>query len=85
MTDINKIELYAWIGEDEYGGGEIGIKQAQIPAGIIPIVSTKLSKVNQEFIKEAMNVQGKTFKKRIMLCKFVFEEVILEVGDTEQT
>jgi len=84
MPDIESMELYAWVGEDEWGSGELGIKQARVPAGMIPIVSTKLSKINQEYIKEAMDVQGKNFDKKIMLCKFKFEEVILEVGDTEQ-
>jgi len=84
MDNFESIKLYAWIGEDEWGNGEIGIKQARVPAGIIPIVSTKLNKVNQNYIIEAMNIQGKNFDKKIMLCEFHFERVVLEVGDTEQ-
>jgi hypothetical protein len=80
MNELKKIELFAWLGEDEMGSGEIGIKQAMVPAGMIPIVSTNCQKVDRDFIKQQMDMQGKRFGKKIRLCKFVFEEVIVEVG-----
>ena len=81
MANVESVKLYAWVGEDECGSGEIGIKQARVPAGMIPIVSTKLNKVDQQYIQEAMDVMGKNFDNKIMLCEFTFKKVIIEVGN----
>ena len=35
----DSVELLAWIGEDEMDFGKIGIKQAHVPAGCIPIIA----------------------------------------------
>jgi hypothetical protein len=82
MEDVKAVELFAWVGEDELGSGIIGIKQAVVPAGTIPIVATTLEKVNQEYISQAMDAMGKLYGKKIMLCKFKFDAVISEVGTT---
>ena len=41
MSDerIETMVLYAWVGEDELGSGEMGIKQAIVPAGNVPLVA----------------------------------------------
>jgi hypothetical protein len=39
MSDLKDIELFVWLGEDEEGSGEIGLKQALVPARLIPMVS----------------------------------------------
>ena len=78
--DLKAIELFAWVGEDELGSGEIGLKQAVVPAGIIPIVATKQHKVGQDYIRKQMDAQGKAFGKRIVLCRFKFDGVVEEVG-----
>lgn len=78
---LEDIHLFAWLGEDEFESGEIGLKQALVPAGMIPMVSTKLAKMDQNYIKEQMDKQSKAYGKKIKLCKFKFEEVILEVGE----
>jgi len=80
IEKIKKLSMYAWIGEDENGSGEIGIKQALVPAGMIPIAGIHLNKIGQQYIKEAMDIQGKTYGKKICLCKFQFEEIVCEVG-----
>ena len=33
------LTIYAWVGEDEYGSGRVGLKQGVVPAGIIPLVA----------------------------------------------
>lgn len=33
------LAIYAWVGEDEYGSGKVGIKQGMVPAGIIPLAA----------------------------------------------
>lgn len=84
MADVTSVELFAWVGEDELGSGVIGIKQAVVPAGTIPIVATTLEKVNQEYITRAMDAMGKVYGKKIMLCKFKFDSIIDEVGSAEK-
>ena len=79
---LENIELFAWVGEDELGSGEIGLKQAYVPAGMIPMVSIKKEKMEQRFIIEQLNEQGKQFGKKISLCRFKFDGVITEVGTT---
>jgi hypothetical protein len=83
MPELESIELFAWMGKDELGSGEIGIKQALCPAGMIPMVSINKDKMLQGYIKNQMNIQGKHYKKKIKLCRFKFEEVIIEVGDSD--
>ncbi len=41
-------ECYAWIGEDEYGSGEVGIKGGLTKAGYIPLVSIHRRKLESE-------------------------------------
>ena len=77
---IEDLELFAWVGEDELGSGDIGIKQAQVPAGMIPMVAIKLSKMDQDFIRAQMDKQGKAYQKKIMLCRFKFDGIVREVG-----
>lgn len=77
---LNEIELYAWLGEDERGSGEIGLKQAMCPAGCIPMVAVKLPKMQQDYIRKQLDSQGKAFGKCITLCRFKFDDVVEEVG-----
>jgi len=68
IKKIKELSMYAWIGEDENGSGEIGVKQALVPAGMIPIAGIDINKIGQQYIKEAMDNQGKAFGKK----KFVY-------------
>lgn len=56
---VQKLELFAWVGEDDQADrskrtGEIGIKQAMCPAGYIPIVAVNRAKV--ELFTEGMEM-----------------------------
>jgi len=79
--DLKAIELYAWVGEDEMGSGEIGLKQAVVPAGLIPMVATKQDKIGQDSIRKQLDYLGKVYGKRIALCRFKFYGVVEEVGE----
>lgn len=74
---MDKIDLYAWIGEDELGTGVTGLKQAVVPAGVIPMVATNLEKMNQEYIVKQLQNQSNMFGKKIRLCKFVLQEDVI--------
>jgi hypothetical protein len=78
-SDYREIELYAWLGLDEFGAGVVGIKQAFAPAGFIPMVAVERAKMEQELIRKGLTLQAKLFGNTIRLCRFVFAEVIEEV------
>ena len=78
--DLKSVELFAWVGEDELGSGEIGLKQARCPSGVIPMVATKQTKMGQEYIRDQMARLSKEYGKRIVLARFKFDGVVEEVG-----
>jgi hypothetical protein len=71
---IQQIELYAWVGEDELGGGEIGLKQGLVPAGCIPLVAIRRDRMEHERIVAQLRHQALRYQVAIRLCKFVFQE-----------
>lgn len=64
------MKIYAWIGEDELGSGVVGIKQANVPAGFIPLVSIHREKLDRDYIKEQLQVQATVYGKTIRLAEF---------------
>lgn len=78
---LEEMELFAWMGEDELGSGEIGIKQGFVPAGMIPLVSIKKEKINTSNIRNGLAVQSCIYGKKIKLCRFKFIEVVESVGN----
>jgi hypothetical protein len=69
------MRLWAWVGEDELGSKEFGLKQAIVPAGCIPLVACKQSKVDTTQIKLQLHRQARQFRKTISLVRFKFERV----------
>lgn len=82
--EIKQLVIYAWIGKDEFGSGKLGIKQARVPKGIIPIAGLDYEKITRKEIIEQLDIQGKRFNKKIRLCKFTFETILEEVGGSEE-
>lgn len=75
-TPLEDLQLYAWVGEDELGSGQLDIKQARVPAGVIPIVGIDRKKM--ERVWPQMESQARHWGKRIRLCRFILVEVIRE-------
>jgi hypothetical protein len=67
---LDDVRLYAWVGEDECGSGKIGLKQAIVPAGVIPIVAVDLEKVDRGFIVDQMQRQVDEYGKTIYLVEY---------------
>jgi hypothetical protein len=81
---VENMTLYAWVGEDELGSGEVGLKQALCPAGLIPMVACKTGKMDQEYIVQQMQRQATTCGKVIRLCRFEFVgEVIILLPEAQ--
>lgn len=76
--NVKEVILYAWVGEDEFGSGEVGLKQAQVPAGRIPLVAIDGDKLNRPYVLEQLQKLANIYGKTLRLCKFSFvEEVII--------
>jgi hypothetical protein len=71
--------IYAWVGEDEHGSGEVGLKQAMTPAGMIPLAAVNLEKMDQDYLQQALQQQATTYGKTIRLVRFRFEEVEVQL------
>jgi hypothetical protein len=73
-------DLVAWIGEDEFGSGKIGIKQGLVPAGAIPIVAVldDKHKIAGQHVVTQMQLQADVHKKVIRLVRYeAVEELIV--------
>lgn len=73
---LARVELFAYLGEDEFGSKEIGLKQARVPAGVIPMVAVNRDKMEKHFAQ--LEAQAAAFGKRIYLCRFQLVEVLRE-------
>jgi hypothetical protein len=74
---VDGLELYAYVGEDELGSGEVGLKQGLTPVGLIPLVATKREKLDRDVLLAQMQRQSNSGGKTIRLVRFVpVEEVI---------
>jgi len=71
------LELFAWVGEDELGSGEIGLKQAVVPAGRVALVATRQDKMMGSQIPQQLQQQATNHGKTIRLCRFVFVEELV--------
>ena len=82
---VQDVFLFAWVGEDELGSGEIGLKQGMVPAGMIPLVSVNQSKMVTAGLLGQLQRQADEYGKTIQLCRFVFSEVMVELVPGKQT
>lgn len=77
--NVKNLELYAWVGEDEFGSGEIGIKQALVPAGCIPLVAIKKDSMDSAYIIQQLQKQAGMYNKNIRLIKLSFVEELITI------
>lgn len=76
MTE-NYPDLLAWMGEDELGSGKIGIKQASVPAGIIPMVAVESHRDRMEKVTPQMRQQARQWGVTIRLVRYVAVEELV--------
>lgn len=78
---VEELELIAWVGEDELGSGKIGIKQAMVPAGMIPLaaIGDHWDRLTSNNVLQGLQAQANHFGKTIRLCRFRFvaEEITI--------
>lgn len=71
------MELFAWIGEDEFGSGRIGLKQGRVPAGMIPLVVMDYDRAKIERLKQDLQKQADYYGVTIRLARFAFVDDVL--------
>lgn len=79
-------DLYAYVGEDELGSGRVGLKQADMPAGRIPlvVVADDLYKiVRAHHLPAQLQMQANAYKKPIRLVRYVALETIAVINPRE--
>jgi hypothetical protein len=76
--------LYAWIGEDEFGSGVVGLKRALVPAGDIPLVATTRAKMDTHEITAQLQRQADRYGKTISLARFVVVETLVALKPRPQ-
>lgn len=72
-----RMQLYAWVGEDELGSGQMGIKQGVVPAGCVPLVSIDPDKLLK--LRGQLQEQANRYGKTIRLCRYKFVEEVIKV------
>jgi hypothetical protein len=76
--DVSKVELYAWVGEDELANdGKLVLKQTKTPGGSIPLVATNEAQLLGNKVPQSLQLQATIFNKPVMLCRFVFAEELV--------
>ena len=76
---IDGLELYAYVGEDEHGSGEVGLKAGVARAGVIPLVATKREKLDRDEFREQLQAQADAFGKTIRLVRWAPVEQVLVI------
>lgn len=79
-----RLAIYAWVGEDENGSGKIGLKQALVPAGMIPLVAMDYHLDRLAKLKPEMERQAAKYGKKIRLVKFEATEIVAETMEGEK-
>lgn len=69
-------ELFAYLGVDELGDFGVVVKNARVPAGVLPLASTQAWKLERDFIRAQLENQAVISNKKIYFCRFQFDGVI---------
>ena len=77
--EVEEFTVYAWVGRDEFGPGLFGLKQGNVPAGTIPMVSVDQAKLDKYWPQAER--QAAAFDQRIYLVKLTFAEVVRETKE----
>jgi hypothetical protein len=80
MTAMTKLVIYAWVGEDEFGSGKVGIKQGVVPAGTIPLASMDLQKLSMPYLVEQMQVIVNQYQTPRRLVRFVEDQTVVTMS-----
>lgn len=69
-------QVFAWMGDDEFRRQGVGLKQAVVPAGLVPLVSVRQDKLARPEIRQQLQEQANAYNTTIKLVRFVGVEVL---------
>lgn len=81
IRQLEDVELYAWVGDDELGDGGIGLKQGFTRCGLIPLVAVRKDRMDSADLVEQLREGAKQYKTPKYLCRFTFDRVEMAVGE----
>lgn len=79
------MDIYAWIGEDEFpapnGPQRIGLKQAVVPAGTIPLAAMDFDehKLRRAELVAQLQAQANRYGRVIRLARFTYVEDVIAI------
>ena len=76
---LEDVRLFAWLSEDQLGSGEVGLKQALTPAGMIPLVAVAEDKMRQGYIVDQLMAMANRYDKPISLVQYRMERVLIRL------
>lgn len=76
LPNLTGVQLWAWMGEDEYGSGDVGLKQADTPAGLIPLAAVAREKIDRTYLIAQLQEQVDHFQKTIVLVECAVVKVV---------
>lgn len=72
------MKLFAWVGEDEFGSGVVGLKAARVPAGIIPLVVIERDRHKLEGPEVVAQLQAQATRYGVTITFVEFEDVSVQ-------
>lgn len=72
------MKLFAWVGPDEFGTGTVGLKQARVPAGIIPLVCIEADRHKLEAPEVVAQLQAQATRFGVTITFVEFEDVSVQ-------
>jgi hypothetical protein len=80
-ADLEGFTLYAFLGRDEVSGDVVGLKQARVPAGVVPLVVTAghRDRLDSVGIRRQLQGQADAFGRTIRLVRFVAVEEVMTI------
>lgn len=80
-TELEGLEVLAWVGEDELGSGKVGMKQIMTPKGVSALAAIAPGEwLKHEVVQNTMQHQANAYGKTIYLCKFQIVGVERVIG-----
>lgn len=74
-------DIYGWIGEDEQGSGQVGLKRALTPVGEVPLaaIANHLDRMTAKYLVAQLRRQADDSGMAIRLVRYVAVEEAMTI------
>ena len=77
LQKVRSLELVAWVGEDELGSGQVGLKHGLCAAGDdVPFVAIMDHMPKLTKLKPQLEAQARRYGKKIYLVRFLAYQIV---------